>query len=53
MCWARLDQFLVERLVAVAPTLVTDVVRLERANVRSYSLDQAFGEPSLDQIAVR
>jgi peptide/nickel transport system substrate-binding protein len=52
MCWARLDQLLVGQLAAIIPMFTPDVVRLEGANVTSFSLDQAFGEPSLDRIAV-
>ncbi len=52
MCWARLDQLLVDQLVVVIPLLTPDVVRLAGANVVAFSVDQAFGEPSLDRIAV-
>jgi ABC-type transport system substrate-binding protein len=53
MCWARLDQLLVGELVAVIPLSVPDVVRLKGAHVVAYSLDQVWGEPSLDRIATK
>jgi hypothetical protein len=52
MCWARLDQVLVSQLVAVIPLAVQDVVRLAGRHVTTFSLDQAFAEPSLDRIGV-
>jgi peptide/nickel transport system substrate-binding protein len=51
MCWARLDQRLVGQLVAIIPFLSRSAYRLKGASVLAYSLDQAFGEPSLDRIA--
>lgn len=53
LCWARLDQLVVGELVAVIPLSSPDMVRLQGADVVAYSLDQAWGEPSLDRIAVK
>jgi ABC-type transport system substrate-binding protein len=52
MCWARLDQLLVGKVVAVIPFAVDETIRLQGTRVTSYSFDQAFGEPSLDRIVV-
>jgi hypothetical protein len=53
MCWARMDQLVVGRLVAIIPLATDRVLRLKGARVSSYSMDQAFGgEPSLDRIRV-
>jgi hypothetical protein len=52
LCWARLDQLLTGSLAAIVPIAFGEVVRIHGADVSSYSLDQAFGEPSLDRVAV-
>lgn len=52
MCWARLDQMLSGTLAALVPIGFGEVVRVRGADVSAYSLDQAFGEPALDRIAV-
>jgi peptide/nickel transport system substrate-binding protein len=52
MCWARLDQLLTGPLAALVPIAYFVTVRIRGANVTSYSIDQAWGEPSLDRIAV-
>ncbi len=52
LCWARLDQLLTSELAAFIPISTGEVVRLRGADVSEYSLDQAFGEPSLDRISV-
>lgn len=52
MCWARLDQLLTSELAALVPISSVEIVRVRGAGVAEYSLDQAFGEPSLDRIAV-
>jgi hypothetical protein len=52
ICWARLDQFIVGHLVAVIPLSTSSVIRLEGPDVVGFSVDQAFGEPSLDRIVV-
>ena len=52
LCWARLDQLLVSQIVALIPLFTNDAIRLSGADVTQYSLDQAWGEPSLDQMAV-
>ena len=52
LCWARLDQLLVGRIVGIIPFGVAQTIRLQGARVASYSVDQAFGEPSLDRIAL-
>ena len=51
-CWARLDQELVSQDVALIPLFVPDAIRLEGRDVTSFSIDQAFAEPSLDRIGV-
>ncbi len=53
LCWARLDQLLTSELAALIPISSGNVVRLRGAGVSAYSLDQAFGEPSLDRISVK
>lgn len=53
LCWARLDQRLTASLVAVVPLDNPDVIRLAGRNVVAFSIDQAYGEPSLDRVAVR
>ena len=52
VCWARLDQLLVSQIVAAIPLFTEDTIRLSGNDVTKYSLDQAWGEPSLDQVAV-
>ena len=52
ICWARLDQLLVGTLAAVIPLVIAQTVRIQGVRVTSYSMDQAFGEPSLDRIVV-
>lgn len=50
LCWARLDQLLSGELVALVPISSAEVVRLHGAGVEGLTIDQAFGEPSLDRI---
>ena len=52
MCWARLDQLLTSELVALVPISTSDTVRVFGERVTSLTLDQAFGEPALDRIAL-
>ena len=52
LCWARLDQLVVYDLAAVFPVFTPSVIRLRSARVTAFSIDQAFGEPSLDRIGV-
>jgi len=51
-CWARIDQWLTQKIVAAIPIAAYNCARLAGQRVSSYSLDQAYCEPSLDQIAV-
>jgi hypothetical protein len=51
-CWARLDQWLTSRLVAVVPFAVLQSVRIHGPRVTSFSMDQATGEFALDQLSV-
>lgn len=53
LCWSRLDQLVVGELVAVIPLFAPDIVRLKGSRVVAYSMDQVFGEPSLDRIATK
>jgi peptide/nickel transport system substrate-binding protein len=50
LCWARLDQLVVEQLVAVVPLSTTVTVRLRGPNAAGVGIDQAFAEPALDRI---
>jgi peptide/nickel transport system substrate-binding protein len=52
MCWARLDQLLTGPLAALVPIAYFVNVRIRGVNVTAYSIDQAWGEPALDRIAV-
>lgn len=52
LCWARLDQLVVYDLAAVFPVFTPSVIRLRGPRVTAFSLDQAFGEPSLDRVGV-
>lgn len=52
MCWARLDQLLTSELAVFIAISSVEVVLIRGADVSDYSLDQAFGQPSLDRIAV-
>jgi hypothetical protein len=51
-CWARLDQWLTDKVVAVVPFATLQSVRMFGANVTSASMDQATGEYSLDRMSV-
>jgi peptide/nickel transport system substrate-binding protein len=53
LCWARLDQLIVEELVAEIPVFSPGVVRLTGPRVAAARLDQAFTEPSLDRLATK
>jgi ABC-type transport system substrate-binding protein len=51
-CWARLDQYLMEKVVPWAPFMFQTAVRLVSRRVTHYSMDEFTGLPALDQIAL-
>jgi hypothetical protein len=51
-CWALLDQWLTDKVVAVVPFATLQSVRMYGKNVTSASMDQATGEYSLDRMSV-
>ena len=51
-CWARLDQWLTDKIVAVVPFAALQSVRMHGSRVPSVSMDQATGEYALDQMAL-
>jgi peptide/nickel transport system substrate-binding protein len=53
MCWARLDQLLTSEIVALVPISTGEVVRIRSGDISKFAIDQAFGEPALDRIAIR
>ena len=52
LCWARLDQLVTTGLATAFPAYTPNAIRVHGARVTSFSLDQAFSEPSLDRVAV-
>jgi peptide/nickel transport system substrate-binding protein len=52
LCWARLDQWLTDKLVVVVPIDNAVVVRVAGRRVTALSIDQWTGEPALNRIAV-
>jgi peptide/nickel transport system substrate-binding protein len=51
-CWAGLDEYLMENVVAVIPIVTEAYIEVIPAWVKAYSYDQAFDLPALDRIAV-
>ena len=51
-CWARLDQWLTDKLVVVIPLATLQSVRTYGSRVSAFSVDQAFNEVALDRVAV-
>jgi hypothetical protein len=51
-CWADLDQYLMENVVPVAPTVTDAHVQVIPRRVVRYSYDQFACLPALDQIAL-
>lgn len=51
-CWVRLDQFMMNVIVPWVPYMVSVNTWITSARVASFSIDQAFGEPAFDRIAL-
>jgi len=51
-CWAALDEYMMEEVVAVLPIVTEGYIEVLPARVTAYSYDQAFNLPALDRIAV-
>jgi hypothetical protein len=51
-CWARLDQYLMQRVVPWVPMIFQTTTRAVSARVLSFSFDQLTTFPALDRIAV-
>ena len=51
-CWARLDQWLTDKVVAVVPFTLMQSVRMYGSGVMSASMDQATGEYALDRMVL-
>lgn len=52
-CWAALDQYLMENVVAWVPYTFENYIRAVSNRVVHYSFDQSMAQPALDQIAVK
>jgi peptide/nickel transport system substrate-binding protein len=52
MCWARLDQLLTSEIVALVPISTGEIIRVRSGDITGFAVDQAFGEPALDRIAI-
>jgi peptide/nickel transport system substrate-binding protein len=51
-CWTSLDQYLMEKVVAVLPFVSESYVQLVPARLAHYAYDQSTNLPALDQIAL-
>jgi hypothetical protein len=51
-CWARLDQYLMERVVPWVPVLFPTTTRALSGRVVSFSFDQLTNHPALDRISL-
>jgi hypothetical protein len=52
-CWAELDKFLTDHVVAWVPWSFGEVIRVIGTRVSRFSYDQFTGLPALDQIALK
>lgn len=52
-CWAEVDQYLMERVVAWVPLITSQSARITSSAVTQFSFDQSISLPALDQIGVR
>jgi peptide/nickel transport system substrate-binding protein len=50
-CWAALDQYLMEEVVAVLPIVTEGYIEVIPKRIKAYSFDQAFDLPALDRIS--
>ncbi len=51
-CWASVDQYVMERVVAWVPLATGQVARLTSSSVISFDFDASIAAPALDQIQV-
>ena len=51
-CWTSLDQYMMEKVVAVLPFVSETYDEIVPARLASYSFDQSLCAPALDRIAI-
>ena len=51
-CWTSLDQYMMEKVVAVLPFVSETYDEIVPARIASYSFDQSLCAPALDRIAI-
>jgi peptide/nickel transport system substrate-binding protein len=52
-CWARLDQYLTDVLVAAVPLVAFQPLRLSSPQLKAFAWNEAVGEPALDRLPGR
>ena len=51
-CWTSVDQYMMEKVVAVVPFVAETYDEIVPARLVSYSYDQSLCAPALDRIAI-